>query len=246
MESDLETEPRYREIIDSFASYRECAQNFDGVTRAAVKGWAFRNVIPEKHWERLECYCQESGMPYTREDFRAWSKKTGQKISFQKFNEIAQIDWCAMKQSIVKIAWKKKWSRNDLELQDGSTEAVLSMMNHGVTSLNYGLRCFRNWLLTERQRSGRFVDLPDDWSSYSASIASPATQERRVFLKECMAASEALPRRMKGVIHLMAAEASDDEIADYLNVNVGSVRSYKSEARRTLREIMEVEKGEAA
>ena len=103
----------------------------------------------------------------------------------------------------------------------------------------------RNWLMRllqrshidqHRRRPGYEVEATTE--VIDAAAAHPPEQERRVECRTIIEALDRLPQEQRAVILLVALEGfSYDEVADVLEVPIGTVRSRLSRGRQSLRQL---------
>ena len=103
----------------------------------------------------------------------------------------------------------------------------------------------RNWLMRllqrshiDRHRRRRVHEVEATAEVIDAAIACPPPQERHVECRTVVEALGRLPEEQRAVILLVALEGfSYDEVAEVLNVPIGTVRSRLSRGRQSLRQL---------
>lgn len=104
----------------------------------------------------------------------------------------------------------------------------------------------RSWLFRmlyrthiDRQRSRRREDIPVEAGVVDAAVTQPPEQEHAVELRNITDALDRLPGDQRATVLLVALEGfAYDEVAEIMDVPVGTVRSRLSRGRQTLRELL--------
>jgi DNA-directed RNA polymerase specialized sigma24 family protein len=224
-------------IVSAPNSYREVAQYFDGVSRQAIKGWVFRNKVPEKHWHNLLRICEEYNLPITEEQIRAYARDSGQRLSMVQAKEALQCNWVSVRKRLLKYA--ATFTKDNDERLDAVHDGMLAMMNAGTTAPEYGYSCVRCWFLRKWKHYKEDTTADEEWLTIESLHPIFARQDDVLETIEIVEAIKEMPVRYRELMYLMAKEFEDHELAEFLGVSHDSVRSYKSHARQLLKRILE-------